>query len=406
MSLFDRLRRTFRDVPTFRAAARLELEGHPVGLVVLPRAARALHSRLVVLTGEGALVGVEVSGDSRDAGNTATRVAWKRDLALGANGGALALATAAPSRDEARRVLVVTGMDGRVRVFGAEGVPLADVALEGRGWVEHVAAHFEGEALVVHATRGKVLFTLRFATLAEAPEVVASPAHASTLAALSVHAEGVAVARFGGADVWPTQAPRGEGPRSLEWPSSLVSIAWSPDGRYLAAGCQDQALHFWRWPSGDDSMMGGYLTKPRHLVWTPGGEALLTASGADVVVWDFRGEGPEGTAPLQLRGTTEGSITALALGPVGDGDDALEGTLVVSGSRDGWVRVYPLRLGQEGEVRAFWEGALGGAAPEDHAPIEAAATRGADAIEHVAFVDASTLVAATSSGALHTIRRA
>lgn len=336
--------------PGFAPAGTVALGGHPVGLAFV-----AADRKLAALTGEGELVLVDVgSADER------ARLAAHDD-------GALALAV-----DGSSARVATGGMDGSVRVHDASSGSLeweAPVAPAGR-WVEHLAwwearvcaAHGRSVALV---GPGGVERTL-------------GP-HASTVAGLSLgsgadgHAR-LAVARFGGADVWDLAVP-GDAPRALEWPSSLVSIAWSPDGRFLAAGCQDSALHFWRMPGGDDSMMGGYASKPKVLAWSPRGDALATAGGEDVVVWSFRGAGPEGTTPLQLRGHAR-TVTALAWSP--------DGKHLASGGRDGALLVF----GTGAEAPPVARLALGGA------------------VEHVAFSgDGAWLAATSSEGTLQIVRR-
>ena len=154
-----------------------------------------------------------------------------------------------------------------------------------------------------------------------------------------------------------------------------MSIAWSPGERFLAAGCQDNALHFWRMPKGDDSMMGGYASKPKVLAWSPRGETLATAGGEDVVVWSFRGAGPEGTTPVQLRAHTR-AVASLAWSP--------DGKLLASGGRDGALCVFS--ADREAPPLARLE--LGGT------------------VEQVAFSsDGAWLAAATSLGSLHLVRR-
>lgn len=330
-----------------RLAHTLALEAHPIGLA-FGHGGR----RLFVLSGEGALLQIDL-----EAGTLVS------SLQAHAHG-ALALA-----RDEADRFVASGGMDGKVCVFDAQtGALTREVVLAEGAWVEHLA--WCGDTLVAaHAKHVSLI--------APGGTTRSLGAHASTVAGLSVWGPSthgparLAVARFGGADLWRPDAPA-EAPHALEWPSSLVSIAWSPDGRFLAAGCQDHAVHFWRLASTEgeerDSMLGGYASKPKVIAWAPGSDWLATASGPDVVLWSFVGEGPEGTSPLQLRGHAA-PVSALAF--------TCDEALLLSGGRDGRLCVW--RSGVEAAALAQFE--LGGcveaiACSDDGAWIAAASSTG------------------------------
>lgn len=341
MGFFDKL---FGKQPPPSLGARAEIEGHPVGL-----AFAAGDRKLATLTGEGCLVVIDVR-----AGAASSR-------ALVHEAGGLCLAV-----DASTGRIATGGMDGRVRVTDASsGAIEREATLGARGWVEQLA-WWDTTLVCAH---GKDVSLVR-------PDgsVTRLGSHASTVAGLSLVGDRLAVARFGGADVWALD-DLARAPTALAWPSSLVSIAWSPDLRFLAAGCQDSALHFWRMPSGTDSMMGGYPAKPKIIAWAPQSDWLATAGGPEVIVWSFAGQGPEGTTPLQLRAHAQ-NVSALAF--------SSDGKLLVSGGRDGLVCVW--RSGVEAEPVARFE--VGGV------------------IEAVALSDDGAWIAAASSeGAVQLLRR-
>jgi WD40 repeat protein len=97
-----------------------------------------------------------------------------------------------------------------------------------------------------------------------------------------------------------------------------VTLAYSPEGRILIAGLQDGVVSFRYVATGKKSRMSGYDGKVTHTTWSANSRYLATAaSGAStVVLWDFSGKGPEGSAPLQL-GTHTDRIEALAYQPGG-----------------------------------------------------------------------------------------
>jgi WD40 repeat protein len=341
MGFFDKL---FGKKAAPTLAATVPIEGHPVGL-----AFAAGDRKLAALTGEGSLVVIDVK-----VGAVVSRAA------VHAQGGLCLAVDASTGR------IATGGMDGCARVTDASsGAIEREATLAKDVWVEHLA-WWDTTLVCAH---GK-----RVCLLDARGEIRMVGDHASTVAGLSVVGDRLAVARFGAADLWGLGAKL-EGPTALEWPSSLVSVAWSPDLRFLAAGCQDNALHFWRMPSRSDSMMGGYPSKPKLIAWSPTSAWLASAGGPDVVVWSFAGDGPEGTTPLQLRAHTK-NVSSLAA--------SADARLIVSGGRDGLVCVW--------------------ASGEAAAPLARLEVGGV--IERVAISDDGAWIAAASSeGSVAILRR-
>jgi len=88
--------------------------------------------------------------------------------------------------------------------------------------------------------------------------------------------------------------------QKLEWKGSLVSIALSSDSDIVACGSQDNSVHFWRRSSGNDSKMSGYPFKPSALSFNNKGTLVATGGSEAATVWNFEGDGPEGTSPVEL----------------------------------------------------------------------------------------------------------
>src|SRR5262249_2023006 len=136
-----------------------------------------------------------------------------------------------------------------------------------------------------------------------------------------------------------------EKPRDLSHKVAVSRVAYSPDGRYLASGCQDGDVTVWDRRTG----------QPLH-IWKGGPEAhhahvrgiafsadsrYLATGGADgrILVWDL------GTG---TRRTFEGhadTITQLAFRP--------DGLQLASAAEDGTVRLWDLQTGNA--VRTFRE---------------------------------------------------
>lgn len=298
MGFFDKLVGKSEKAPSGPVWTR-ELGDHPVGL------AYALGGKvLVVATGGGAVTVLDASSGE------ALRTTSVHEA------GALAMAS-----DGSR--VVTGGMEGRgALVDVATGTVLRQLEADAE-WVEQVACASDG-SFALGAGKG-----VRWYAADGAPLAKLGP-HASTVGGLafSPDASRLAVARYGGLDVWKRD---GTLDRELAWKTSLVSVAWQPKDRFIAAGCQDHAVHFWRLETGDDSMMGGYGAKPKAIAWSHDGTALATGGGEEIVVWSFRGRGPEGTTPILLKGHTK-LVTTLAAAP---GDHRF-----ASGGRDGLFCVW------------------------------------------------------------------
>jgi len=119
----------------------------------------------------------------------------------------------------------------------------------------------------------------------------------------------------------------------LDWKCSMLGVAWSRDGRFVASGAQDGTVHFWRLSSGKDSMMTGYATKPTALAWSADSRWLATGGGETITVWPFDGRGPERRAPRSLEAHAD-PISALAFAP--------QGRLLAAGCRGGALSLWEL----------------------------------------------------------------
>lgn len=114
-------------------------------------------------------------------------------------------------------------------------------------------------------------------------------------------------------------------PKRFTWKGSSLTIAWSPDARYIASGEQDNTVHLWMAENGEDLEMSGYHRKVKELAWNVDSRYLATGGGNVVTIWDCAGKGPAGTQPICLQGPEE-SVTAMTFANTGDwiatGDDA------------------------------------------------------------------------------------
>ncbi|KAB2669626.1 MAG: WD40 repeat domain-containing protein [Verrucomicrobia bacterium] len=224
-----------------------------------------------------------------------------------------------------RRPLVASaGQDGTVRFWDPrDGKPAGDFAA-GAAWVEQLVWSPSGDWLAAGA--GRIL------TLWHADRGVAGQFrdHRSTLSGLAWRPDGLrlAAACYGGVHLYDVaqSAPAG----LLPWKTSVISVSWSPDDRWVVGGTQDNAVQIWEQPyrPGEELAMSGYESKVRELAWHRSGRTLATGGGTSIMVWDCSGKGPGGTTPRILEGH-EGRVTVLAYQRTGH--------LLASGGEDGRV---------------------------------------------------------------------
>ncbi|HMP41901.1 MAG TPA: WD40 repeat domain-containing protein, partial [Roseiflexaceae bacterium] len=67
--------------------------------------------------------------------------------------------------------------------------------------------------------------------------------------------------------------------RKFEWKGSVLVLAVSLDGKYIAAGAQNASVHFWICRDGTDLEMSGYPRKVRELAWDSSSSYLATGGG-------------------------------------------------------------------------------------------------------------------------------
>lgn len=252
-------------------------------------------SSIAVAGGEGAVVLVNDVGTALKA------------QTLGEHGmGAIAVAW-----QPAGKTIASSGQDSAVVLWDSATTSEMKRLRPGTAWTEHLAFSPDGKALAT--ATGKTLALWDSA----GGKVHSFEPLAGNIAAITWDKPGrnLAAATAGAVCLFQIEPPN-YSMRTLAWPAACLTAAFSPNGKVLASGMQDGTVHFWWLTTGKDSQMRGYASKVTLTEWSASSRYLATASGAEVIVWDFGGRGPEGSAPLELSGHTD-RITHLAFHPSG-----------------------------------------------------------------------------------------
>jgi WD40 repeat protein len=206
----------------------------------------------------------------------------------------------------------IGGQDGIVRVWAHDGSIVEELGShDEKHWVESVAWSPDGESLALASGRNVVVIGHD-----GAHKHTLGP-HSATVTEVAWSPDGsrTGAASYGGVTWWPVGEPDPK-PRSMNWKGALLSLRMSPDGKWVAGGCQDASVHLWRLWSGDDLQMSGYPSKVEHLSWHPSSRYLAVANPSEITIWDFSGKGPAGTAPRVVE-AHQGRVNDLAFDPSG-----------------------------------------------------------------------------------------
>ena len=221
-------------------------------------------------------------------------------------------------------IFATAGQDGSLIIWNSEkNVVVKSIEL-GHSWVEHLQWSPDGQYLAVSMSRFAYVFGIN------GEEKWRSSQHKSTISAIAWSSRSeLATSSYG--QVTFFDVIQDSINQKLEWQGSLVSMVLSPDGDVVACGSQDNSVHFWRRSTEKDAEMTGYAGKPSQLAFDQTGKFLATGGSEQITVWNFQGDGPEGTLPGQLLLHTE---------PISSLSFANQGSLLASGARDGSVLVW------------------------------------------------------------------
>lgn len=251
--------------------------------------------------------------------------------------------TAAVAWQPIGNLLASVGQDGKVRLWDAVAGTEAKVLDAGGAWAEKAVWHPSGQWLATAAGKKARVWTAAGDLVRELPPqagTVMDMAWRPGTNHLTVLAYGAATTYDPAAGVEPV--------KMLAWKGSPLALAWSPDGKILAHGNQDNTVHFWYYDASHDLQMWGYRTKVRELAWDPTSRHLATGGGPVVCVWDTKAgpKGPEGSKPQMLEAhEDESTLAALAY--------QSRGFLMASAGTDGKVFLWQPTNARGPQVGSF-----------------------------------------------------
>lgn len=203
------------------------------------------------------------------------------------------------------------GDDGRLLRIAPDG-SAGEIANHKGKWIDKLAAHRSNGSFA--ASVGKMALVVD-----KSSEMREFGPHASTVAAIDFSKDGsrIATAHYGGITVWSTGQVTLP-PRRFAWQGSHVALKWSPDGKFIATGTQENDIHVWRIAQASDMRMQGYPAKVKSLSWSADARWLYTSSQPVFTAWPFAGKGPEGKPPLQFGDEGAGLLTVVAAHPAAE----------------------------------------------------------------------------------------
>jgi WD40 repeat protein len=170
------------------------------------------------------------------------------------------------------------GDDGRVVCTDRDGES-REVAALGSSWIDAISVSRKFVAVAV--AKQAHVFEI-------GADKRASFDHQSRVADIAFDADGrrIACAHLDGATIWFAGNPASRG-KTLTWKGAHNLIGWSPDGKFVITGMQENALHGWRLQDGSHFRMSGYPAKIRNLSFSFDAKQMATSGAPELVLWPF-----------------------------------------------------------------------------------------------------------------------
>jgi len=220
------------------------------------------------------------------------------------------------------------GDDGRVFIIDPTlNAPTLLAEHKGK-WIDHVAGSSEGCRAY---SAGKDIHLLDVEGH-EKPGALQLPSSAGGLA-FSPNGKRLAASHYNGVSLFWTNAKE-TAPAMLPWKGSHLGVIWHPDGKMVMTSLQEPALHGWRLADMAEMQMQGYAAKIHSMAFTARGRYLATSGAPQAICWPFFGGGPWGKTPLTLGGNDVRIVSRVAPHPKDE--------LIAAGYDDGMIVLAPL----------------------------------------------------------------
>src|ERR1700683_3086574 len=214
------------------------------------------------------------------------------------------------------KALATAGRDGRWKLWDAVDGKLLSEHETGAMWAEHLAWSSKpivdfGRLLALGAGNKVTLWNETGKETGEAIKLT------KTVSEIAWILGGTTLAMATSTGVSLRDPVQGVEERAFASRDPILSMAFSPSGKWLMTGNQDCSVHVWNTDNGAEMHMRGFAAKVRQLAWHRGSRWLATGGGNSIAVWDCSGRGPEGRTPLLLEWHPD-QISALHYQPEGD----------------------------------------------------------------------------------------
>lgn len=145
----------------------------------------------------------------------------------------------------------------------------------------------------------------------------------------------LAVAGYRGVQMWSSEDWKAD-PVTLPVETASIKLAWSTDGRYLAAGNLDRSLSIWdALDFADPWLLQGCGGKIRDLAWgnatVDSQPVLAVATGTDLVCWQLAADPKPGWSGEVLTGH-QAPLSAIAMHPTA--------IAIASAALDGYICLW------------------------------------------------------------------
>lgn len=231
-------------------------------------------------------------------------------------------------------LIASAGQDGYIKLWQPDTGEVVKVLQVDGLWIERLKWSPDGNYLAAAAGKSLLVWDR------QGKEVVHFNEHQSTVTSIAwkTNSKEIATACYKGVHLFRIGFNKPY--QSLRCLGSLISLAWSPNGKAICAGSQDRMLQYWRIANNktQHAEMKGYPEKVNLLDWDRNSRYLASSGSNDIVVWNTQGKSPAGTVPDVLKGH-QGRVSALCF--------QSSGTLLASGASDGSIHVWDVSQGRE-----------------------------------------------------------